>query len=124
MNFQLPLDFPYLLWYDVVLAGGECKMDVIDELFAGEVYGAERPAPDTPEYHEAIRKADESYRRLIATFNEKQLELFEQYQNDREAVSDYYPQCCFRYGMQLGARLLKAMLLDDGDDRYESEKDE
>ena len=100
-------------------------MDVIDELFSGEVYGAERPAPDMPEYHEAIREADESYQRLTATFNEKQLELFEQYRNDREVRDDYYPQCCFRYGMRLGARLLKAMLMDDDEhDRSASEKDE
>jgi len=44
-------------------------MDIIDELFSGEVYGAERPAPDTPEYHEAICIADKSYRQLIDIVN-------------------------------------------------------
>ena len=99
-------------------------MDIIDELFSGVVYGAERPAPNTPEYYDAICKADKSYRQLIETFSEKQMELFEQYKNDSDKVGDYYPLSCFRYGVRLGARLVKAITIDDESDRYTSEIDE
>ena len=99
-------------------------MDIIDELFSGEVYGAERPALNTPEYHEAICIADESYRQLIETFSEKQMELFEQYKNDSDKVGDYYPRSCFRYGVRLGARLVKAIIIDDENDHYTSKVDE
>jgi len=81
-------------------------MGIIDELYHGELYPAEKIIPRTERYAEARKGAVQLSQDLQRKLTPEQFELYEQYCTANAVMVDEMHCECFRQGVIFGVKMM------------------
>ena len=98
-------------WY-CVFPKGDFHMSVIEDLYHGTLYPAERIIPKTKRYQESKQEAIRLSEELQNQLSTEQFELFETYCNATAVMADEMYCESFRQGVVLGAKLWRELQSD------------
>ena len=87
-------------------------MNIIDELFSGNIRPAEDPLPSAEEFQTAQKVAFAIEEKLEQTLTADQKADWNAYLNSRITLTDEYCRAFFRKGMVFGMKLMLEVLSD------------
>ena len=102
--FEKVLDFLSLLWYVVVLPE-VIKMNVIKELWHGNIIPQEDSRKNSKEMKELLGYMARHHEDLAKTFTDEQKEIFEKFHDCWDEYVSLAEAAIFEYAFRLGARL-------------------
>ena len=86
-------------------------MQILEELYVGDVRPGERSFKRNSQYGRALNESAEAADRLIAVLSEEQKKLFEEYMDAQREVMVLTDAETFIYGFRLGAKIMMDVLL-------------
>ena len=115
--FEKGLDFCNLLWYCCVLRGGTNIMDIINELWYGNVSPFEQCTRGDKRLKELLKLVARNREDLDGTLTEKQKETLEKFEDCMNEMHSITERDAFSYGFRLGVQLMaESFLLALGED--------
>jgi hypothetical protein len=115
--FTKVLDFLSLLRYVVVLIGGTKNMDIINELWYGNVSPFEQCTRGNKRLKELLKLVAQNREELDGTLTEKQKETLEKFEDCMNEMHSITERDSFSYGFRLGVQLIaEAFLLPLSED--------
>ena len=115
--FEKGLDFCNLLWYCCVLTGGTENMDIINELWYGNVSPFEQCTRGDKRLKELLKLVARNREDLDGTLTDKQKETLEKFEDCMNEMHSITERDAFSYGFRLGVQLMaEAFLLPIGED--------
>ena len=115
--FEKGLDFLPLLWYCCVLTGGRNNMDIINELWYGNVSRFEQCTRGDKRLKELLKLVARNREELDGTLTDKQKETLEKFEDCMNEMHSITERDAFSYGFRLGVQLMtEAFLLPLGED--------
>ena len=103
--FEKVLDFLSLLWYVVVLPE-VIKMNVIKELWHGNIIPQEDSRTNSKEMKELLGYMARHHEELEKTFTDEQKEIFDKLHDCWNEYMSLAEAAIFEYGFKLGAGLM------------------
>ena len=86
-------------------------MGIIESLYHGEIYPAEKILPATDRYRNALEIADKLVHQLMDQLSPEQLEIFESYCYQKSILAGEVQCECYRQGVLMGVRLYRDLEL-------------
>ena len=115
--FKKGLDFHLLLWYCCLLTGGVNNMDIINELWYGNVSPFEQCTRGDKRLKELLKLVARNREDLDGTLTEKQKETLEKFEDCMNEMHSITERDAFSYGFRLGVQLMaESFLLPLGED--------
>ena len=115
--FEKVLDFLPLLWYVVVLTGGTNIMDIINELWYGNISPFEQCTRGDKRLKELLKLVARNREELDGTLTDKQKEILEKFEDCMNEMHSITERDAFSYGFRLGVQLMaESFLLPLGED--------
>ena len=109
--FEKVLDFLSLLWYVVVLPE-VIKMNVIKELWHGNIIPQEDSRTNSKEMKELLGYMARHHEDLEKTFTEEQKEIFDKFHDCWSEYMSLAEVAIFEYAFKLGGRIAMEILTD------------
>ena len=115
--FEKGLDFLHLLWYCCVLTGGRNNMDIINELWYGNVSPFEQCTRGDKRLKALLKLVARNREKLDGMLTDKQKETLEKFEDCMNEMHSITERDAFSYGFRLGVQLMaEAFLLPLGED--------
>ena len=115
--FEKGLDLWIFLWYCCVLTGGTKIMDIINELWYGNISPFEQCTRGDKRLKELLKLVARNREELDGTLTEKQKEILEKFEDCMNEMHSITERDAFSYGFRLGVQLMaEAFLLPLGED--------
>ena len=115
--FEKGLDFRPLLWYCCVLTGGTNIMDIINELWYGNISPFEQCTRGDKRLKELLKLVARNREELDGTLTDKQKEILEKFEDCMNEMHSITERDAFSYGFRLGVQLMaESFLLPLGED--------
>ena len=87
-------------------------MQILEELYIGNVRPGERSFKRNSQYGRALDESADAADRLIAVLSEEQKKLFEEYMDAQREVMVLTDAETFIYGFRIGAKIMMDVLTD------------
>ena len=110
--FKKSPDFLSLLWYCVVLTGGQPMKSMTNELWHGNIIPQEGSRNNSKEMKELLGYMARHHEDLAKTFTDEQKEIFEKFHDCWDEYVSLAEAAIFEYAFKLGARLTMEMQAD------------
>ncbi len=115
--FEKGLDLWVLLWYCCVLTGGTKIMDIINELWYGNISPFEQCTHGDKRLKELLKLVARNREELNGTLTDKQKEILEKFEDCMNEMHSITERDAFSYDFRLGVQLMaEAFLLPLGED--------
>ena len=111
------LDFCHLLWYVVVLQEVANFMDIIKELWYGNVAPFEQCTRGDKQLKELLKLVARNKEELDVSLTDKQKETLEKFEENLNEMHGIAERDAFSYGLRLGIRLMAEAHLRSSDQR-------
>ena len=105
------LDFRHLLWYCVVLQEVAIFMDIIKELWYGNIAPFEQCTRGDKQLKELLKLVARNKEELDASLTEKQKEILEKFEENMNEMHGITERDAFSYGFRLGVQLMAEAFL-------------
>ena len=86
-------------------------MQILEDLYVGDVRPGERSFKRNSQYGRALEESSDAADRLIAVLSDEQKKLFEEYMDAQREVMVLTDAETFIYGFRLGAKIMMDVLL-------------
>lgn len=87
-------------------------MQILEELYVGDVRPGERSFKRNSQYGRALNESADAVDRLIAILSDEQKKLFEEYMDAQQEVMVLTDAETFIYGFRTGAKIMMDVLMD------------
>ena len=84
-------------------------MDILEELWLGNIAPIERAYPQKPEHRQALARVEENRQLLQCALPENAQKILDAYGEAEIQVQDHAERAAFSQGFRLGAKLMLAM---------------
>ena len=88
------------------------SLDIIDDLFSGNIRPADEPLPSSDEFQTARKVSSAIEDKLEQTLSAEQKEDWNAFLNSRLALTDEYCRAFYRKGLICGIKLMMAVFQD------------